>query len=90
MNRQQRTFLRTLDKSINQARSLHADIVKAMEIGGVQNEIACKQYLTELEIFIHAARRISIQIEVGENESSWDIATRAAGQQSRMEPGLLN
>lgn len=76
MNSKQRTFLKTLLRSINQAQVTQTQIIEAMAIG-VKNKEACIEYVQALQQYIHDAKRMSMACTISYGEGADLIAIRA-------------
>ena len=89
MNKNQKSFLRNINKSIYQAFDMRDDLIKSMSIG-VANEKGCEEVVELLNQFINAAQRTLFHIELAyDSENAEAIGTKLAGEHSS-NPGLLN
>ncbi len=74
MNKNQKAFLNSLLKTIQQAQQTQASLREAMEIG-VANKAACKQYVQALQSYIDDARRMTLECTIAYGKGSDIIAT---------------
>jgi hypothetical protein len=77
MNSQQKTFIKTLDKSILQAEKAKSKILTALNIGGVGDVTTAKTYVVELQRFINAAQRMKTECCIAFGKNSNQIAIDA-------------
>ena len=60
MNKHQKVFLKSLLKTIEQAKDTQASILQALEIG-VSNKVVCLEYIQALQQYINDAQRMAMQ-----------------------------
>lgn len=73
MNKSQKKFLRTLLKSIEQAKSCRDNLLLGISIG-VANREECERYARELQTYINAAEKIKVATTIGFGKGSNTIA----------------
>jgi hypothetical protein len=90
MNHHQKAFLKTLDKSYEQAKQMRKTLKDAMTVGKMENDPECRAVIIILEQYLNAAKRTSVCINLSyDSEGSDAIGTRLAGEHYRNR-GLLN
>jgi hypothetical protein len=77
MNMTQKTFLKTLLRSIEQAQVTQTQIANAMAIG-VKNREACIDYAQALQQYIHDAKRMAMQCTIAYGDGADLIALKAS------------
>jgi hypothetical protein len=74
--KKQKAFLKTLLKSINQAKETQSLILQALAIG-VSNKEVCVEYAQALQSYIVNAERMVLQCTIAYGEGSSTIAVKA-------------
>jgi hypothetical protein len=87
-NKQQKLFLKAIDRAIEKAYAAHGCLIQAQKIGGT-NEVAVNQYQASLQAFVNACDRMKMEIGIFFGEGPEEIVTRAAGFENR-NPHVLN
>ena len=72
-----KSFLRSLEKSMEHAEISRAMVFQGMQIAGASNKESCEKYITEIEVYLRNCERMLMAFRIAYGKGSKSIASEA-------------